>query len=150
MNTKRSLPRLSAITVASLLVVASAHAQPFGQWDFNSSNLTATVGTDLSFADGGGGNTDLGTTFGTSTGFGIPNINGTNAVVMKFPGSTNAAMGFNMPTPPPNGGGVNVDNYTLIFDILFPTGSDAKLRSMLQTDGGLVTPAADMVVTAGN
>src|SRR2546426_5647281 len=69
---------------------------------------------------------------------------------MKFPGSTNAGMGFNMPTPPANGRGTFVDNYTLIFDVLFPAGSDTKLRSLLQTDGGLVTPAADFVVTAGN
>src|SRR5439155_7853486 len=126
---------------------ARSQAQPFGQWDFDSGNLTATAGADLTYGDG---NTQTATSFGTTTSFGIPDINGASALVMKFPGSTNATMGFNMLSPAANGGGVNVDNYTIIFDILFPAASDAKLRSLLQTDGGFVTPPADFGVTSGN
>ena len=83
MNKIRTLRLLGAIMVASLFVVARTHAQPSGQWDFNSSNLTATVGTDMQYADGGGGATSLATTFGSCTAFGIPTISGSNAVVVS-------------------------------------------------------------------
>src|SRR5690349_18716679 len=106
MNKKRSLHFIIATIFATLFGVATVLAQPVGQWDFNSGNLTATTGADLSYADGGGGNTQTGTSFGTTTSFGIPDIAGSSALVMKFPAATNAGMGFNMPTPPPNGGGV--------------------------------------------
>ena len=33
----------SAAILTGLLVAANSYAQPFGSWDFNSSNLTATV-----------------------------------------------------------------------------------------------------------
>lgn len=102
--------------VASLFGVANMSAAPFGLWNFDSGNLTATVGTDLSYA-GAGGLTAAATAFGTTTSFGIPDINGTPAKVMKFPAATNG-MGYNMPTPPGNGGGSTVNQYTYILDIL--------------------------------
>src|SRR5205085_812956 len=142
-NKKANLRIFCAILLGTFFAVSKVVAQPFGQWDFDSGNLSATVGPDLTYSDGSGGNTQTGTAFGTTTSFGLPNINGSVASVMKFPGSTNVAMGYTMQTPGPNGGGVNVDNYTIIFDVLFPSASDSKLRSMMQTDGGLITPAAD-------
>jgi hypothetical protein len=132
MKTKRSLRLCSAITVASLFVVASIHAQPFGQWDFNSSNLTATVGSDLTFLDGTGGATDLNTAFGTNTSFGISAIGGTNAIIMRFPAATNG-MGYNMPTPAANGGGSTVNQYTYILDVFYPAASSAKIRPLIRT-----------------
>lgn len=104
MNTTRSLRYLSAVILTTVFVATRIPAQPFGQWDFNGSNLTATVGTPLVYADGGGGATELATAFGTTAGFGISNIDGTNAVVMGFPAATNT-MGYFIPTPPANGGG---------------------------------------------
>ena len=128
---------LLAIAAATLLVSTRLSAQPFGQWDFNNSNLVATVGSALSYADGGGGLTETSTAFGSTAAFGIPAINGTNAVVMRFPGATNG-MGYNLPTPPANGRGAFVDNYTLIMDVLYPMASDLKPRPILETDGGTV------------
>jgi hypothetical protein len=148
MNKTRNL--LIATIMATLFCVATVRAQVAGQWDFESGNLTATTGSDLTYADGGGGNTQTGTSFGSTTSFGIPNIAGSPANVMKFPGSTNGTMGFNMPTPAANGRGTFVDNYTLILDVLYPAASDGKLRSTLQTDIGLVTPGSDFVVNSGN
>ena len=72
MNTKPLRYLFGAASLAAFLTAGRVQAQPFGQWDFNSSNLTATVGTDLTFADGSGGATDLGTAFGTNRAFGIP------------------------------------------------------------------------------
>jgi len=135
--------------VASLFVVARIPAQSLGQWDFNSSNLTATAGatlTALDYADGGGGPTALATTFGSTTAFGIPNINGTNAVVMRFPVATNT-MGYFMPTPAANGGGSFVNQYTFILDVLYPT--TGTVRPLLDTDGTVFVPGADFIVSTG-
>jgi hypothetical protein len=54
----------------------TARAAVTGQWDFNSSNLTATVGADLAYM----GDIELSTTFTTAHDW-----RGCNAVVMGFP-----------------------------------------------------------------
>ena len=63
--------RFVAIMVASLFGAANMSAVTFGLWNFDSGNLVATVGTDLSALDG---NTTTSTSFGTTTGLGIANI----------------------------------------------------------------------------
>jgi hypothetical protein len=147
MNTKRSLFVISAVLAATFLLVGRTYAQPFGQWDFNSSNLTATVGSPLQYADGGGGATELATAFGSTVAFGIPTIAGSNAVVMRFPAAT-GTMGFLMPTPANNGGGSLVNEYTVIFDALYP--SNNVVRPLLDADGTLFVAGADFIVSAGN
>src|SRR2546423_1239838 len=82
-----------------LFLVSNVRAQSVGQWDFNSSNLVQTAGGtlgDLQYADV---LTSSQTAFGTTTSFGLPNIGGSPAVIMRFPAATNG-MGYNMPTPP--------------------------------------------------
>lgn len=136
---------LGAITVTSLLAVAQAPAQPFGQWDFNAGNLNPTAGTTagaLQYADV---DTPTRTAFGTTTSFGIPDINGAAAQVMRFPAATNT-MGYFMPTPPANGGGSTVNEYTIIFDILYP--SSGTVRPLVDTDASLFVPGADLIVNA--
>jgi hypothetical protein len=123
---------------ASLLWGATAPGQVIGQWDFNSGNLThsasSTLG-DLQYADGDGGATSLGTVFGSTTTLGIPDINGTPALVMGFPAATNN-MGYLLPPPPTaNGGGSEVNQWTLILDVLYPTGSDKVDRPIIDVDG---------------
>ncbi|MBE0545808.1 MAG: immunoglobulin domain-containing protein [Verrucomicrobia bacterium] len=139
-------PRLlGAITVASLLAVANVPAQPFGQWDFNTGNLNPTAGVTagaLQYADG---DTTTGTAFGTTTSFGIPDINGAAAQVMRFPVATNT-MGYFMPTPPANGGGSTVNEYTIIFDVLYP--ASGTVRPLVDTDGSLFVAGADLIVNA--
>jgi hypothetical protein len=136
----------AAIAVSGLAL--TAWAQPSGQWDFNHSNLTATVGADMTYADGAGGATELATRFGSNTNFGIPAINGTNAQVLRFPASV-LPMGFAMPAPAsPNGGGSLVNNYTLLVDLLYPAASNGQLRPLVETDGGALTAEADFVVSA--
>ncbi len=156
MQTKYILPQLNkpqlcgALVLAGLLSAGSLAAQPSGQWDFTKSNLTATVGSDLQFADGAGGVTDQGTAFGTTTSFGIPDIGGTNTTVMRFPAATNG-QGYLMPGPSTaNGGGGLVNDYTVIFDLLYPAGSNAKLRPLLDTDQSIFVPGPDMVVDVSN
>src|SRR5262247_2197769 len=89
---------MRGLLLASLAGVSAFAAAPTGQWDFENGDLTATVGSALTYVDGAGGATQLGTQFGTTTALGIPDINGTPANVMKFPIATNG-MGYLMPDP---------------------------------------------------
>ena len=149
MKTKRNARLCGATMVAAFFVAASIHAQPFGQWDFDGGNLAATVGSALTYADGPGGATDLADAFSSTTGFGIPNIGGNPAAVLKYPAATNG-MGYMMPTPAANGRGSFVDNYTLLLDVLFPAESEGRLRPIIETDGGFIVPGADLGVSAAN
>jgi hypothetical protein len=144
-------PRLALALCAGLASTAPLAAQPYGQWDFNSSNLVATVGSDLAYHDGAGGSTELGTQFGTTASFGLPDINGTNATIMRFPAcDLSMFMGYDFTAPVfPNGGGSLVNDYTLVLDVLFPAESANMLRPFLDSDQGF-TPAADLVVAADN
>ena len=135
------------ICMASMLCVTKLVAQPFGAWDFNSGNLTATVGSDLTYTDGGSGATAAATAFGSTTSFGIPNIAGSPANVMRFPVATNG-MGYNMPTPTANGGSA-VNQYTLIMDVLYPTASQAKTRPLIQTEDGSHLGSQQFIVVDG-
>ncbi|HRI15614.1 MAG TPA: hypothetical protein PLX89_21675, partial [Verrucomicrobiota bacterium] len=102
-----------------------------GQWNFDNGNLAATVGKDLEYLDGADGLGKANTTFGTTTSFGIPDINGTPAAVVHLPGRINS----NGPDPenrasgllmhhgiPANGGGSRVNQYTIIYDVYWETG----------------------------
>src|SRR5689334_16591168 len=134
------------VMLAALLVHARTYAQPNGQWDFDSGNLNATVGSPLLYADGDPGPTKAGTQFGTTTSFGIPNINGTPANVMKFPIATNG-MGYSMPDPASaNGGGSTVNEWTLIMDLLYPAASDSVTRPIIDTDGSFFVAGPDFII----
>ncbi len=98
------------------------------QWDFNSAP-TASPFIDPTFGQGTiefwdgvtpGGAEPI-TEFGTTASFGIPAINGEVAGVMKFP-ALFTGEGFRVNSlAPGNGGGDFVNQYTIAFDILFPS-----------------------------
>jgi len=99
-----------------------------GQWDFNQGNLAATVGKDLQYFDGPTGTTASLTQFGTCSSFGLPLINGVDAKVMKVPGGPgvngNNNFGFIMDHQiASNGGGIKVNQYTIIWDIYYTGGT---------------------------
>jgi hypothetical protein len=124
---------LSALSVPLILGLSlSAPAAVTGQWDFNSSNFVATVGADLQAQ--GIAVTD--TAFGTTMAFGIPNIGGAVAQVMRFPLMPTSADGFEMfPGAEANGSTGDVNQYSLIMDILYPSASTGY-RSLFQTSAG--------------
>lgn len=138
----------SSLLGATLLGVFTAWAQqPVGQWDFNSGNLNGSPGDALAYRDGVG----TGYQFGTTTALGIPDIGSTVANVLKVPGGADASAGLNMTVAAaPNGGGGLVNDYTLVFDVLFPSAADKKVRGLLEADGGGVDPDAEIFVTAAN
>ena len=100
-----------------------------GEWDFNG-NLAAFVGRDLEYNDA---TVQGDTSFGTTTSFGSPDINGQPAAVMHFTPSTGTSPwgGYKMyHQAAPNGGGAYVNQFTVVHDIYLPT---ATWRSLLQT-----------------
>ena len=123
----------------TIVVGSAAVAQVTGQWDFKAGNLTATVGKDLVYFDGPSGTTAAATKFGTCSSFGIPAINGVNAQVMFVPGGAgvqgNNNFGYVMnPQIAPNGGGTKVNQYTIIWDIYYTSGTTLPLFQCQNTN----------------
>ena len=137
---KKKLTAYALMTLTALGCVTRASAQGnVGQWDFESGDLSATSGSDLgplTYIDGPNGNTEKDTLFGSTTTLGVPNINGSVANIMGFPGGSTsfAGQGYLMPTPPANGGGSLVNNYTVVFDVLYNEGG--VFRPLMQMDDG--------------
>lgn len=135
------------------LTVITPFVPVTGQWDFNSSSLAATCGRDLEYYDI---SVQTNTFFGTTTSFGIADIAGQPANVMMFtPSSGNSGApganpafdgwgGYKMfHGAPPNGGGTNVNQYTLILDVLYPGTSDHSWRAILQASTNVFTGGDD-------
>ena len=117
---------------AAVLTVINPPVFVTGQWDFLSTNLAASYGTDMQFYDT---TVEGDTTFGTTASFGIPDINGVPTAVMHFTPSVAQWGGYKMyHGAVPNGGGAYVNQYTLVFDIYYPPTSDSTWRSLWQTD----------------
>ena len=104
-----------------------------GQWDFDNGDLAATVGTPLAYFSP---TAQAGTQFGLTTDFGIPDINGQIAAVMRVPGDLDRSIGYVMTHGiGANGGGQRVNQFTIIYDIYVePSGPGAA--SLLQMNLG--------------
>ena len=139
-------------TPPTILTVINPPVFITGQWDFNG-YLRATYGKDLQYYDN---SVQTNTSFNTTTAFGIADINGTPTTVMFLtPTSGNSgAPGANPTTDAwggykmfhgaaANGGGTNVNQYTIIFDVLYPSSSDSSWRSLLQASPTVVTGGDD-------
>src|SRR5206468_2448476 len=107
-----------------------------GQWDFDFADLKSTLGKDLAYFDptfdGPAGTTDDKTAFGTTTDFGIADIDGEPAKVIRVPGTLDRRIGYIMDHQiAPNGGGTKVNQYTIIYDIYVDTAGPGA-ASLLQ------------------
>jgi hypothetical protein len=103
-----------------------------GQWDFDSGDLSATLGLPLEYF----GSTAAQTQFGTTTSFGIPGIGGFPANVVKLPAALDNTIGLLMRHGAvPNGGptATKVNQWTLIMDIFLPVQS-GQWHSFVQID----------------
>lgn len=101
-----------------------------GLWDFNQGDLTASVGTDM----GTTGEAEFTIQFGTTTQFGIPDIQGQPASVLSFPNfiapdGLTVFHGIDA-----NGGGLYVNQYTLVMDVLWNADFNNMYRCLMQTD----------------
>lgn len=129
--------KISFNSLAATLILgltAAAPAAVTGQWDFNSGDLSATVGTPLAYLS----DTAVTTTFTTAT------IGGSPANVMNFPTTLPVTQGYSMTHGmAPNGGSLLglVNQYTLIMDLMFPTASSGTWRTLLQNNPANTTDA---------
>jgi hypothetical protein len=145
----------SAALLATSLLCASPTLAEIGQWDFNSGTLAATAGAnlgDITYFDGSGGATELGTAFGTTATFGIPAINGTAAAVMRFPACT-ATMGYYMPAPTTANGLDNpiyVNSWSLVMDLLYTGSSASNWRALVQIDNLVNGNDADLFINGSS
>ncbi|MBX3747783.1 MAG: immunoglobulin domain-containing protein [Verrucomicrobiae bacterium] len=147
-------PVWRAVLLASLVALtlhSSARGAVVGQWNFENGNLNAAVGGQpLAYADGAGGLTQQGTSFGTTTSLGIPDIGGVAAPVMRF-SEFNFPAGYAMPvSADPNGGGSQVNTWTLFLDVLYPQESHNRWRALIDTDGGFFGEDADFFINTAN
>ncbi|HIG29648.1 MAG TPA: hypothetical protein EYQ50_18360 [Verrucomicrobiales bacterium] len=111
---------------ASGISIATPQSGVAGQWDFNSGNLGATVGTDLEFIGGAGSLAETETIFDTTTNLGIADINGEPANVMVVPDMNSRDIAYKMfHGIAPNGGGTKVNQYTFIMDVMVEAGGAA-------------------------
>lgn len=125
--------RWACAPITCLCVVLSAVGQQVtGQWDFTN-GLQATLGADAGYWSSVRDVT-IETRFGTTTSFGIADIAGQPARVMKFP-DNQSFMGYKMfPEIDANGGGAYVNQFTFIFDVLYPASSSGVYRGLLQAN----------------
>ncbi len=113
-----------------------------GQWDFDQSDLSATVGQALQYLDGATGQSATKTQFGTTTSLGVADIGGKTAHVMRVPGDLSNKIGYIMTHGiSPNGGGTRVNQYTLIMDVMVDTSGPGaasllQISSLNNTDDG--------------
>ncbi len=136
--------------VAGLAGPAEVGAAVTGQWEFNGS-LTASIGVDMEYFDGPGGDTEQAVQFGLASSFSLPPLPGGDAQVIRVP-KNSATMGLLMrPGLPANGGGVLANQYSLVFDLLFPASSSGLNRSLVQIDDAVANSnAAELSVNAAN
>ena len=121
---------MNQVSIGVATVVALSGPSLTGLWDFENGSLEATVGNDLVFL----GNAESPTQFGTTTSFGISDISGASAYVMKFAAYPNSDGIQMFPAIPANGGGSYVNQYSLVMDLLYPSSSAAAWRSIYQTN----------------
>jgi hypothetical protein len=119
----------STAGASGALGVINPLAPVTGQWDFATSNLTATCGQDLAFFDP---TVESATLFARTTDLFIPDIAGTPTVVMQVSPVIPFGGYVMRHGIPANGGGVNVNQYTLILDVLYPSYANATWRALLQ------------------
>ena len=127
---------------AALVGVLSVQAQTtntntttiIGQWDFETNDLTvATVGLPLQFLGG------YQPTYTQQA------INNRLAGVMSFEGASPTQGILARFEPMSNGGGTNLNLYTVIMDVMWPASSEGFFRGLLNTETNNTTDA-DMFV----
>lgn len=142
---ERERSSLYGLALALALAATPVLAQNItGQWDFTNGDLSATVGAALEY---GNATTAGNTSFGKTTDFGIPAIVPTDAAgtpigpvvdarVMRFPKMASGAEGYKMwPGAAANGtsGASDVNQYSVVMDILYPAASNNLYRALFQT-----------------
>lgn len=98
-------------------------------WDFQGDLGTSSGSGVMTYR----GNTSTLTQFGTPASFGLPSLFGDTGTeqVMAFP-AANSSQGYSVA----HNTGTLVDEYTMIWDVLYPETSDVAWRALMQTFDG--------------
>lgn len=130
---------LCGIALSSALCLAETGGNTnvtIGQWDFNAGNLSATVGQPLAYVG----------SISNNTSFPTLQIGGASARVMAFPAG-GTGEGYRVTHgAKANGGGTNVNEYTLIMDVMYPVESDFLFRALLQTGENQADDDAELFI----
>lgn len=105
----------SLLLVTTLMVSAADY-----EWTFSQGNLNADLGNGtMDYADGA---TPGLTTFGTTDGTTVPNVDGQSASYIQFPAFADLGNGYQVTLTDsgPNGGGSYINQYTVVMDVLAP------------------------------
>jgi len=90
------------------------------EWTFGKGDLSPALGSGvLSYSDA----TTAGLTiFGTSDGIAVPHMGGQPSTYLRAPGFTAPSNGYHVTFTEtgPNGGGIYINQFTMIFDVLIP------------------------------
>lgn len=113
---------IAALLAAPAMAQTSTNEYVLGQWEFDG-DLSAATGEPIEYFGAISGRTE----FVTMT------INGEEAQVMKFPAAAPGEGYKVFHGAPANAGGANVNQYTLIMDIMYPGASDGTWRALLST-----------------
>ena len=108
-----------------------------GQWDFKKGDLSATIGRPLQYMDGARGASSRAVEFKSTREFGIADVDGKPAQVLRFGGATGRNIGLVMDHGIlPNGapGVTRANQWTLIVDLLIPNAYSERWLAVLQTD----------------
>jgi hypothetical protein len=98
-----------------------------GQWDFNTAALTtATVGSPLQFQSNAG-------TPAFTPEFLTVNIAGRTSGVIRLPPLSHEQRVLATFSPTNNGGGTNLNQYTMIMDLMWPAASSDQWRAIFNT-----------------
>lgn len=115
-----------------------------GQWDFNGGDLSATAGTPLEYLSD---TTRNGTAFLSTGNEEVGHIDDQAAEVMKVPDLENSEDGYRLELPAmTNGGGSEINQWTLIMDVYYPSASSGEYRSLIQVNDG----DGDLFINPGN
>jgi len=112
------------LAAAGMQTGAQTAPAPAGRWDFNQGDLRATVGANMQFF----GPVAARTIFESTV------INGAVGHVMRFPAAGPSEGYLLFHGAQPNGGGTNVNVYTLVLDLFWPAESDGTFRALFNTD----------------
>ena len=117
---------------ATLTVLPGVSSPVTLQWDFSDFDETPTLGAAVDYFDAAVFN---GSYIVPADVPGLPAIGGENVTVMHVPNGNGGPSGGYLLRHglPANGGGTNVNQYTLLLDVLYPSGSHNLRRALLQT-----------------
>ena len=123
----KMFPPHALATILVLTAMTSAGVAVDTVWNFDG-GLTADFGVSTMAYRGA---TASYTSFGTTANFDLPSLYGDEgtAQIMSFPATT-ASQGYTVT----HNGASAVQDYTMIWDVLYPESSDVAWRSLLQTN----------------